>query len=183
MCCVSSNSSRHNRFFGTNFRGTSNLFKLIDQNELKKEYEVNNIQSNFIPPASPWWGGFWERLVRSVKDPLKKMLGNSLVNYDQLKEILLEIALVVNERPLTTVTEDPNDLNPLTPAMFLRGTKDAIFPEGEEISRLTLQSEWKRIKDLNIRLQGRFRREYLVNWWNMKNVGEYYRSTLVTSYW
>lgn len=45
--------------------------------------------------------------------------------------------------------------------MFLRGTKDAIFPEGEEISRLTLQSEWKKIKDLNIRLQGRFRREYL----------------------
>lgn len=26
----------------------------------------------FIPERSPWWGGFWDRLMSSIKDPLKK---------------------------------------------------------------------------------------------------------------
>ena len=29
----------------------------------------------FICPRSPWWGGWWERLVRSVKNGIRKTLG------------------------------------------------------------------------------------------------------------
>lgn len=87
---------------GTNFHGTANLFEKIDKDKLKQECDVNKIQWNFIPPASPWWGGFWERLIRSVKEPMRKMLGNSVVTREQLQEILMEIEIVINERPLTS---------------------------------------------------------------------------------
>ena len=42
----------------------------------------NRIDHTFILPASPWWGGFYERLVRSVKLPLKKVLGKAILNYE-----------------------------------------------------------------------------------------------------
>lgn len=146
---------------GTNFVGTANLLKAINKEEFKKACDVEKISWEIIPPAAPWWGGFWERMVRSVKEPLRRMLGNSIVTNDQLKAVLMEVVSVINDRPLTTVTEDPNDLDPLTPNMFLRGTKNASFPEEEEITSKQLQKEWQRIKELSERLQNRFRREYL----------------------
>lgn len=45
--------------------------------------------------------------------------------------------------------------------MFLRGTKNASFPEEERITAKTLQHEWRRINELKETLQNRFRREYL----------------------
>lgn len=44
----------------------------------------NGIKQHFILPASPWWGGMYERLVRSVKLPLNKTLGKSLVTFEEL---------------------------------------------------------------------------------------------------
>ncbi len=146
---------------GTNFTGTANLFKLIDKEKLEKECNVQKIRWNFNPPAAPWWGGFFERLVRLVKEPLRKMLGQSVVNFDQLELLLMEISWIINNRPLTTLTEDPDDLEPLTPSMFLRGTKNATFPESGEISSKMLQKEWRQIQDFKERIQSRFRREYL----------------------
>lgn len=73
----------------------------------------------------------------------------------------MEITSYVNDRPLTTITEDPNDLEPLTPNMFLRGTKNASFPEEEEITDKKLQGEWQRMNKFKETLQSRFRREYL----------------------
>lgn len=47
------------------------------------------------------------------------MLGNARLNYDQLRTSLSQAENIISERPLTVVTEDQNDLIPLTPAMFL----------------------------------------------------------------
>ena len=38
----------------------------------------------FNPPAAPWFGGFYERLVRVVKTPLKKVLGKALLRPAEL---------------------------------------------------------------------------------------------------
>ena len=74
------------------------------------------------------------RLIRTIKDLLKRMLGNARLNYDQLRTSLSQAENIINERPLTVVTEDQNDLIPLTPAMFLRGIRTASFPEGASLS-------------------------------------------------
>jgi len=58
------------------------------------------------------------------------MLGNAKLNYEQLRTCLSQVENVVNERPLTVVSEDLNDLIPLTPAMFMRGIRSAEYPEG-----------------------------------------------------
>ena len=56
---------------------SSVITKVIRANEVN-EYLLNNqVQWNFIVEKAPWWWGFWERLVGSVKRCLKKAVGRS----------------------------------------------------------------------------------------------------------
>ena len=77
---------------------------------------------NFIVERAPSWGGFWERLVCSVKRPLKKVIGKSSLSVDELQTILTEIEAVINARPITYVYGDDESIsNPLTPADLIYG--------------------------------------------------------------
>lgn len=67
------------------------------------------------------WGGFWERLVRSVKVILRKVLGRAELNFEEMCTLLTEAEAIINSRPLTYVHNDVNEPQPLTPAHFLVG--------------------------------------------------------------
>ena len=70
--------------------------------------------------ASPWWGGLYERLVRSVKLPFKKVLGKARLSYEEMESAHKEIEAVINSRPLTYLYD--NDVTgPLTPSHLLCG--------------------------------------------------------------
>jgi len=72
-------------------------------------------------PLAPWWGGWWERLVRSVKSAIKKTLGKQLLCKVELETCLCEVAASINSRPLTFVGTDIDSSVPLTPNHFLSG--------------------------------------------------------------
>ena len=79
-----------------------------------KEFCRNNfITWKFILEIS-WWGGFYKRLVGTVKNSLKKILGKARLSYDEIHSIIYEIENVVNSRPLTYLDEYNFD-EPLTP--------------------------------------------------------------------
>ena len=71
-----------------------------------------------ICPLSPNWGGWWERLVRTVKSALKKSLGKQSVPKTELSTLLPEIEACVNSRPLSYVSDSGVVL---TPSHFLIG--------------------------------------------------------------
>ena len=76
----------------------------------------------FIVPRAPWWGGFWERMVGTVKAALRKTLGKSRLCRQELETVLHEVESVVNSRPLTFVSDELSDTGrPLTPSHFLLG--------------------------------------------------------------
>ena len=56
-------------------------------NLLQREAEHTGIVWKFSVPLAPWWGGWWERLIRSVKSALRKTLGKRLVTRIQLETI------------------------------------------------------------------------------------------------
>ena len=114
---------------GSNFVGAVSLFSKLNWNKVEALTNTYRIKWIFNPPSAAWWGGWWERLIRTVKDLLKRTLGKARLDYEQLRTSLSHVENI-NERPLTVVIEDPNDLVPLTPAMFLREIKPALFPEG-----------------------------------------------------
>ena len=59
---------------GTNFTGASNLLRGINWHKIAEYSTVEKIEWGFNPPAAAWWGGWWERLVRSIKELLRKVL-------------------------------------------------------------------------------------------------------------
>ncbi|GFY79391.1 integrase_H2C2 domain-containing protein, partial [Trichonephila inaurata madagascariensis] len=77
------------------------------------------IHWKFIVERAPWWEGFYERLVKTIKDPLRKILGRALLPFEELSTIFSEVEVIVNHRPLTYVKNDPEEPEPLTPAHFL----------------------------------------------------------------
>ena len=124
----------------------------------------SNIKWVFLPPAAPHMGGSWERLVATVKRALRVVLGNQCVSEDVLLTALAEVEFMVNGRPLTYVSSDPQDEEPLTPNHFLLGASDAreglppgVFNDRDLIGR----RRWRQTQILADHLWTRWRREYL----------------------
>ena len=86
----------------------------------------------FIVERSPWRSGWWERLLRSVKEPLRKVLGKALLSYQELATVLSRIEAVINSSPLTTVSDDVRDLTPITPAHL--ALERALYSLPDEVS-------------------------------------------------
>ena len=63
-----------------------------------------------IVERASWYGCTWERMVKSVKNCLKKNLGHSLLNLIELRTLLAEIQAVINDRPITFVYDDDEDI-------------------------------------------------------------------------
>lgn len=53
---------------GTNFTGAENLLRNLDWEKIQ---DVQRICWKFSVPCSPWWGGFYERMVRLLKNLLR----------------------------------------------------------------------------------------------------------------
>ena len=81
---------------------------------------------------APWWGGFWERLIRITKDCIKRAVGRALLTFEELRTILTEVEAIVNSRPLTYVYDDINGTSyPLSPAQFIYGRRISATPNDE----------------------------------------------------
>src|SRR5689334_382344 len=62
---------------------------------------------------------FYERLVRLVKQCLRKTLGQIRLSLIQLQTVVAEIEAILNTRPLTYVGSDFSNGQLITPAHFL----------------------------------------------------------------
>ena len=68
---------------------------------------------------APRWGGFWERMVRSVK--------RSSLKFEELLTLIVEIEATLNNRPLTYVYDDEGGVSySLTPADLTYGSQIAV---------------------------------------------------------
>lgn len=87
----------------------------------------------FILARAPWWGGWWERMIRSVKLSLRKSIGVKCLSRNELETTLHEIEACINSRPLTFVGEELNE-HPLSPSHFLIGRTAGFQVEGDKNS-------------------------------------------------
>ncbi|GFU88961.1 integrase catalytic domain-containing protein [Trichonephila clavipes] len=139
---------------------SSNYIETYIDDEVE-ETRTPKILWKFIPPTAAWWGGWWEKLVRTVKELLKRTLGRSVLKYDELYTVLCDCESIINCRPLTYVSENPEELIPLTPSMFLISNKNSNIEDIEELNSNSLNKRIKYRSKLLKDLRQRFRNEYL----------------------
>ena len=144
------------------------IMKILRSPEVQRYFSKNCITWKFIVERAPWWGGFWEHLVQSVKRCLKKSLGRSILNFDQLNTLLIEIECVLNSRPLTYVEDDTGGISyTLSPSHLIYGRRVTNNPNSshfEIISTHEVLTKRARIQShLLQQFTRQWRKEYLLS--------------------
>ena len=95
---------------------------LIRNPRLGNHLSSQGVKWQFIVELSPWLGGMRERLIRSVKRCLIKVVGRGMVSFMELSTLLVETQCVINARPITYVFDDTEGVSyPLTPSQLING--------------------------------------------------------------
>ncbi|CAK1602956.1 unnamed protein product [Parnassius mnemosyne] len=168
---------------GTNFVGADKeLREMLNSVKSKLPDEINKLLAierttwHFIPPHSPNFGGLWEAGVRCMKSHLKRVIGDSKLTFEELSTVLAQIEACLNSRPLSYISDNPEDPLPLTPGHFLVGEPLIVVPE-ENYSNIPLNrlQRWKFGQRMVNEFWKRWSEEYLVTLnqrykWNTKKI-------------
>ncbi|XP_037813119.1 uncharacterized protein LOC119604511 [Lucilia sericata] len=154
----------------TNFVGANKELKLLLQHFLSSDHiaavsencNQQGIKWKFIPPRSPHFGGLWESAVKQAKYFLRRAVGTYLFSYDELQTVCCQAEAIVNSRPLTPMSSDPDDLRAITPSHFLIGRTAQTVPEPsvEHFVSGTLK-RYQQIQWAQQHFWQRWQREYL----------------------
>ena len=117
---------------GTNFVGSARELKEYinswNQDQIMSELAQKHIVWKFNPPSAPHFGGVWERLVRSCKKAMVAILGNRSLTDEALLTTMCLVEQTLNAHPITPASDDPSDLEALTPNHFILGRANVCIP-------------------------------------------------------
>ena len=88
--------------------------------QASEHLKTENVNWEFITPRAPWKGGFYERIMKHIKEPLKKVIGKAILNEVELQTILVQVEALINERPLTAI-HSGDDCQIITPSQLING--------------------------------------------------------------
>lgn len=119
---------------GPNFVGAERELRkalaCLDHSKVQKALLADGLKWSFNPPAASHHGGAWEHLIRLVKKVLFSVLQQQHVDDESLHTIICEVEAILNDRPITKVSDDPNDLEAFTPNHLLLLKRKPLLPPG-----------------------------------------------------
>ncbi|XP_067017971.1 uncharacterized protein [Acropora muricata] len=102
------------------FKTTADWIRAIRKSERGNSWQFNLARS-------PWWGGFYEIMIKEIKKTLHKTLGRSRLSYEAMESVVMDIERNLNNRPLTYVEAEGQE-EMLTPNVIMWG-RDAHLIE------------------------------------------------------
>ncbi|GFT94671.1 uncharacterized protein TNCV_1990921 [Trichonephila clavipes] len=108
------------------------LWLSLPTNEAISYYlSKSSIDWHFIPPSSPHFGGIWESGIRSVRFHLKRVLGETILTFEELTTLLTQIEGLLNSGLSYVNDSDIECISTLIPSHFLTG--DVLLSVPEEL--------------------------------------------------
>ena len=138
---------------GKTFKAAAKVIKgIVSDRDLSKV----SVKWIFNLAKAPWWGGVFERMVRSTKRCLRKIIGQAKLSYDELLTAVTEVEAIINSRPLSYPTPDDLD-EPLALSHLLMGRRVLSLPDYLSYQEETEDSDFqvnandlsRRVKHLN----------------------------------
>ncbi len=153
---------------GPNFIGAAPELRAMFEKRSKFVGEVGDIFSQlgtdwkFNPPGAPHFGGIWEAGVKSAKHHLLRVVGETVLTFSEMSTLLCRIEACLNSRPLVPLSDDPGDINFLTPAHFLIQRASYLIPEPDfTTENVPVSRRWQLISQKLQHFWSRWKNEYL----------------------
>lgn len=151
---------------GTNFVGAERELRealaALNHHRIEKAMSHREIKWSFNPPSGSHHGGVWERLIRMVRKILHSVLRQQTLDDEGFHTVLCEAEAMLNDRPITKLSEDPNDLEALTPNHLLLLKGKPVLPPGLfDKKDLYSRKRWKQVQYISDLFWKRWIREYL----------------------
>ena len=110
---------------GSNFiaadREIGELVVELDQEQIRHTTANKGVEWYGNPPASLHFGAVYESMIKAAKRAISAILQDAHVTDKELQTCFTEVESLLNSRPLTTTSDDPNDEPVLTPNHFIIG--------------------------------------------------------------
>lgn len=152
----------------TNFQGTANylaeLYKMLNEDveKIKQSCHESFVEWSFIPPRAPNFGGLWEASIKIMKRLMQNVIGSIELTVDEFQIVAKQVAAIINSRPITPLSDNPNDFEPLTPGHFLFGGPPSALPELKcDLNNFNSVKAYQSIQWINQQFWKRFSHEYL----------------------
>ena len=150
---------------GTNFVGAEKELKMelakLNEDKAVDVMAAQGVSWKFNPPYGSHFGGAWERMIRSTRRIFRGLLHQQRLTDEVLTTLMCEVESILNSRPLTSVSDDPRDPRPLTPAHLLT----LRSPQGQPCLTAKTDSyskkRWRQVQYLADAFWRRWVREYL----------------------
>ena len=122
------------------FKSAVKGIKQLCRSPRLNEYLTSNwVKWKFRIELALWHGDMWERLIRSTKFCLKKVIGRAMLPYDELYTILIEVEGIINSRPLTYICNDTDGISyPLTPTQLINGRNLNVLPNDSNVEIISI---------------------------------------------
>ena len=115
----------------------------LDQNKINSFSNHYHTEWIFNPTVNPWIGGAWESLIRSIKRTLKVIVQDRLFTEESLYTFFYDTESLLNSRPYTHISDDPNDHSGLTPNHILLCQESNNYsPDNFIDDELNLRKKW-----------------------------------------
>ena len=122
---------------------------------------TTRIHWQFNLSRAPWWGGQFERLIGLVKRAMEKTIGKGCLQWHELQEVLLDVEVAINNRPLSYIEEDIQ-MPILTPnTMMFVGSNEIPTLKAHHLEETDLRKRAKFISKCKDALWKRWTTEYL----------------------
>ena len=96
------------------------IFQDTVAQKLQEQYKTS-IEWIFNASRAPWWGGFFERMMRMIKEKLARNFYRHIFpSHEHFNSAVILLEKFINSRPLTTFYSDRIECAPITPNQFIQ---------------------------------------------------------------